>query len=541
MSAHDDGFRRNGVRAVVAAAIVMLSLAQTFVYNATALADDGGTESYQQQRPEQVMDDDAAIRPNDTENTNDNDAANAEVDNQTDAGADDNASTEDGDASGTSAEGANTATTDPSTNGSVNLQQNQNAQGAEDSRDNDASAERADAGDASGSGTDDATSSGSRSAAEQWYGWKTVNGVLRWYDHGASGPDDFARSKEVYDRTDGAWYRLDDSGSKIVNRDYPDTKHHRWLRYDANGRMVKGIDYRYGHWYSFDLVTGAMLKGMHLIADGKGRRWVYYDVVTGQMAFGERRLNYDKAHTGWYYFNPQTGGVTYGWVHLPGKWVYYGKPDGKMRKGAQRINGASYYFNLTTGAITYGWKTVGGKRVFYDRATGKMVHGSKMIDGRPYYFDQRDGHRYSRRELINRLLGVVRSTYGKNIDAPGVLAANGGLLCPYGPCMAWVWWCFNKAGMSIFLSGGATSGWPHHNFDWYRSRGRVNMTPKVGDLAFYKWSDQPWAKNLSAAHVGIVVAVKGKRVTIADAAFTSIAERPSYTVALQGYAEPYWD
>lgn len=158
-----------------------------------------------------------------------------------------------------------------------------------------------------------------------------------------------------------------------------------------------------------------------------------------------------------------------------------------MRKGEQTIGGFwYYYFDSVIGATTYGWKNLPGKRVFYDRVSDKMIHGSVIIDGQPYYFDQYTGRKYNRDEVIGRMLSFARSSYGKNIDAVGALAANGGLICPYGSCMAWVWWTFREAGLSAFLSGGANSGWPHHNLDWYRSRGRVSMTSKVGDLAFYK-------------------------------------------------------
>ena len=34
----------------------------------------------------------------------------------------------------------------------------------------------------------------------------------------------------------------------------------KWVRYDSNGHMVKGEDYRYGGWYYFDMTTGAMAK-----------------------------------------------------------------------------------------------------------------------------------------------------------------------------------------------------------------------------------------------------------------------------------------
>lgn len=59
-----------------------------------------------------------------------------------------------------------------------------------------------------------------------------------------------------------------------------------WVRFDENGNLVKGEDYRNGGWYYFDEETGAMAKGVKHISSNNGK-WVYYDVVTGKMAHGE--------------------------------------------------------------------------------------------------------------------------------------------------------------------------------------------------------------------------------------------------------------
>ena len=55
----------------------------------------------------------------------------------------------------------------------------------------------------------------------------------------------------------------------------------KWVRYDGDGHMVKGEDYRYGGWYYFDQTTGAMSKGMKYI-HSNGGKWVYYDWTTGK-------------------------------------------------------------------------------------------------------------------------------------------------------------------------------------------------------------------------------------------------------------------
>lgn len=541
--------------AFVSAAVVSLSLMQTFAFNAPAIADE--LDSTQRAQETQSRQQSAAFdNAKDAESGDGSDGAaqgQTSADHagqqQSETGSIPESSSDSGDSSN-----SGDATGAKGNDGQAGAQTGANGSSAETARqDSSDDASEAKSPDVQGDepqqndngNTARSKEQGSSSdETPQWLGWREDgNGVTRWYDRGAKDAGDFARNKEIYDSQSDAWYRLDAQGNKIVDHDVYDRVNHKWVRYDAQGRMVKGEDVKYGQRYYFDKNTGAMLKGMQLVNfQEKGTYWVYYDVINGQMAHGERYLNYDAEHTGWYLFDQSTGAVTRGWVYLRSgnKTVYYGNPDGKMRKGEQAIAGSWYYFDPITGATAHGWKTLSGKRVFYDRSNGKMVHGSTTIDGKPYYFDQYTGRKYSRNEVINRMLKYARASYGKNIDAVGALSANGGLICPYGPCMAWVWWVFKQADLSPFLSGGANSGWPHHNFDWYRSRGRVSMTPKVGDLAFYKWSGQDWANKLSASHVAIVVAVKGNRVTIADAAFDAIAERPSYTSALQGYAEPYW-
>ena len=108
----------------------------------------------------------------------------------------------------------------------------------------------------------------------------------------------------------------------------------KWVRYDAEGHMVKGEDYRYGGWYYFDPVTGEMAKGFRFV-DSNGGKWVFYDYTTGQMAHGERYI--DGSHgdePGWMYFDDSTGAVLYGWRFLMSdvdfKWVYYDTSTGRM-------------------------------------------------------------------------------------------------------------------------------------------------------------------------------------------------------------------
>lgn len=258
---------------------------------------------------------------------------------------------------------------------------------------------------------------------------------------------------------------------------------------------------------------------------------------------------YDPAANAWMWFDADGTQAKGKDVYMPkaDKWVRY-DVTGRMVKGREDFKDDGwYYFDATTGAMAKGMTYLkkGNKWVYYDPTTGRMQYGAHMVNGRHLYFDPATGRQWSGDEIINKVLATARSSYGKNIDAAGALRNAGGLLCPWGPCTEWIWWVFNQAGLGLFFSDGATSGWPHHNFDWYRARGRVSMTPHVGDIAFYRFSpaSSTWARDKSASHAGIVVRVERGAVWIADAAYSSIAERNAtrvYGGGLVGYARPYY-
>ncbi|WP_395955352.1 hypothetical protein [Bifidobacterium myosotis] len=97
-------------------------------------------------------------------------------------------------------------------------------------------------------------------------GWYQTNGQNYWYEHGSP-----ARSKEIYDPGSNAWYWLDADGTMAKDKDvYLPSNGGKWVRYDENGHMRKGEDYRYGGWYYFDPVTGAMAKGMRFVPSNGG-------------------------------------------------------------------------------------------------------------------------------------------------------------------------------------------------------------------------------------------------------------------------------
>ena len=201
--------------------------------------------------------------------------------------------------------------------------------------------------------------------------WVTKNGQKYWRDSDGS----LARSKEIYDPESNAWYWIDSDGTMAHDKDvYLRSNGGKWVRYDSNGHMIKGEDFRYGVWYNFDFTTGAMSKGMTYLSNGN--KWVYYDMVTGKMAHGEAYLNFDKEHSGWYLFDNITGARCTGDIFIRsngGKWVRYDQKTGKMVKGLQEQNGLWYYFDPVTGAMAHGntWVPQWQAWHYFDSVTGR--------------------------------------------------------------------------------------------------------------------------------------------------------------------------
>ena len=202
--------------------------------------------------------------------------------------------------------------------------------------------------------------------------WVTKNGQKYWRDSDGS----LARSKEIYDPESNAWYWIDSDGTMAHDKDvYLRSNGGKWVRYDSNGHMVKGEDYRYGGWYYFDVTTGAMAKGISYVPSNGGKE-VCYDRVTGKMLYGEQYVDYDRKIAGWYLFDRNTGAMTYGDIYLRsngGKWVRYDRSSGKMVKGLQKQDGAWYYFDGTTGAMAHGrtWVPQWNTWHMFDVVTGR--------------------------------------------------------------------------------------------------------------------------------------------------------------------------
>jgi hypothetical protein len=134
-------------------------------------------------------------------------------------------------------------------------------------------------------------------------GWYVIDGKDYWYEDGVrqgvkyndDGTLDLSyRGKEIYDPGSDAWYWLDcvQEGAKAVSKDvYQESLADdngtigKWVRYDENGKMVKGKNVVYSDdgnsIYWFDEKYGTMIKGWYV--ESTGQAW-YFDPITGRAA-----------------------------------------------------------------------------------------------------------------------------------------------------------------------------------------------------------------------------------------------------------------
>ena len=235
--------------------------------------------------------------------------------------------------------------------------------------------------------------------ASTYTGWKTVNGKDYWYENGVK-QGTTGRGKEIYDPDSDAWYWLDanQGGAKAVSKDvYQESNGGKWVRYDANGHMIKGWDTNDDGTYYFDLITGAMAKG-DIVVDNLP---CSFDTVTGiGLNCAWKRINgkdywyeggkrqgydpnnaayrgkeiYDPASNGWYWLdNVQQGAKAVSkdvyQESSGGKWVRY-DANGQMIKGWNTNENGTYYFDPVTGAMAKGTTTIDGMTYYFDPATG---------------------------------------------------------------------------------------------------------------------------------------------------------------------------
>lgn len=267
-------------------------------------------------------------------------------------------------------------------------------------------------------------------------GWWNANGQEYWYERGIKQGTE-GRGKEIYDPATDAWYWLDavSGGAKAKNKDvYQESNGGKWVRYDENGRMVKGEDCRDGEWYYFEPVTGAMVKGPVTLADGRS---VFYNTGNGQMLHGEHYINNQI-----YRFDMRDGNLRRGqydkfWVRIDGKDYWYENwqrlgwnPADPFYRGKEiydPVSNAWYWLdNVYQGAkavskdvyqeshsaypdrpdgtgkwvrydangrMVKGWQYTSAGTYYFEPVTGSMAKGYVPIDGTIYYFNEITGIR----------------------------------------------------------------------------------------------------------------------------------------------------
>ena len=283
-------------------------------------------------------------------------------------------------------------------------------------------------------------------------GWHPVNGENYWYENGerqgvkynSDGSIDMSyRGKEIYDSSNNAWYWLDSvqNGAIAKNKDvYQDSEagewgnrigddgktYGKWVRYDADGHMVKGWQTAEAGTYYFDPVYGTMAKGNVTI---DGRNYIFdqytgilvrevndnddngisldndgWHPVNGENYWyenGERqgvKYNsdgsidmsyrgkeiYDSSNNAWYWLDSVQNGAI-----AKNKDVYQDSEAGEWgnRIGDDGKTYGKWVRYDADGHMVKGWQTTQAGTYYFDPVYGTMAKGEAVIDGRNYYFD----------------------------------------------------------------------------------------------------------------------------------------------------------
>ena len=260
-------------------------------------------------------------------------------------------------------------------------------------------------------------------------GWITIIGKDYWYENdvlqGYDPTNADYRGKEIYDPDSDAWYWLDNvqKGAKAVSKDvYQESEAGqwaenadgtgKWVRYDADGHMVKGWQTTDQGTYYFDPVYGTMAKGTAMI-DGTT---YYFDTNTGILQ------STSPVENGWWSDGGQTywyeNGVRQGYdpnnADYRGKEIYDPDSDAwywldNVQQGAKAVSKDVYQESEAgqwadredgtgkwvrydaDGHMVKGWQTTDQGTYYFDPVYGTMAKGNAVIDGATYYFDVTTG------------------------------------------------------------------------------------------------------------------------------------------------------
>ncbi|MBR2812520.1 MAG: carboxylesterase family protein, partial [Solobacterium sp.] len=213
--------------------------------------------------------------------------------------------------------------------------------------------------------------------------------------------------REIYDPVSDAWYWLDAEadGAKavdkevwmpyVINGEEPGSTNGKWVRYDAEGIMIKGFRRIGDHYYYYDPITGAGADGEFLTSGNnysgvnywyeKGERQGTVNDPQGVVGDGlvRGREIYDPLTDAWYWLDANDKGAPAmnKQVWMPyvfqgeepgstdGKWVRY-NAGGGMIKGWYRNEDGIYYYDPITGAMAKGEVKIDGKKYTFDPVTG---------------------------------------------------------------------------------------------------------------------------------------------------------------------------
>ena len=144
-----------------------------------------------------------------------------------------------------------------------------------------------------------------------------------------------------------------------------------WRYYDSTGKVLVGWHYINGLWYYFN-TNGVLQIGWQQI----NGLWYYLNPTPGQ-TLGAMQTGWLNDNGTWYYLEP-SGAMKTGWL-LDGSTWYYLQSNGAMQTGWLNDNGTWYYLE-SSGAMKTGWYQDVTGTWYYSYFDGAMAYDT-VIDG----------------------------------------------------------------------------------------------------------------------------------------------------------------